>query len=134
MFIAGIVMSDAEATLSPRRRFEDAANAGVLTFQRDPITGTAIFPPRLVAPRTGSLEPVWCTSKGVGAVHAVTVLHGRDGTRALALIDLDEGFRMLAIVLGTPPDEVGIGARVRMRMEHGVDDAYPVFELGGDAP
>lgn len=129
-----MIMPDADATLSPRRRFENAANTGVLAFQRDPITGAAIFPPRLVAPRTGSLEPVWCISKGVGTVHAVTVLHGRDGTRALALINLDEGFRMLATVLGTPPGEVLIGARVRMRMEHGADGAYPVFELGGGTP
>ncbi len=129
MIVASISMPDAD--LSPRRRFEDAANAGVLAFQRDPITGAAIFPPRLVAPRTGSLDLVWETSKGVGAVHAVTVLHGRDGTRALALVDLDEGFRMLATVLGIPPGEVRIGARVRMRMEHGTDGAHPVFELDG---
>ena len=117
-----------EPALSPRARFEQAAAAGRLAFQRDPSTGAAIFPPRLVAPGSGSRELVWDVSSGVGTVHAVTAGHGREGVAALALVDLDEGFRMLATVTGVPASEVHIGMRVAVRMREGQGGPYPVFQ------
>ena len=54
------------------------------------------------------------------------MLRRRDEDPAnLALVDLDEGFRMMSRVEGVAPEDVAIGMRVRVRFD---DDAVPVFE------
>ena len=130
----GAALLDGSAALSPRACFEAEAAEGRLVFQRDLSTGAPVFPPRLVAPRSGSLDLGWEVSSGLGTIYAVTAVHGPDGVRALALIDLDEGFRMLAAVVNVPAAEVRIGGRVQARMETGTGGAYPVFDLAEDAP
>ena len=60
---------------------------------------------------------------GAARVHAVTVVHrpllasfaGRV-PYAHALIELDEGFRVLSLVVGCPPHDVRSGMRVRARI------------------
>ena len=48
----------------------------------------------------------------------------------VALIDLDEGPRMMSNVVGTPAEEVKIGDRVRVTFEPVSDAAaLPLFEL-----
>ena len=104
---------------SPYARFVAAGRAGRLDYQWDPRTGCAVFHPRVGE----GLE--WRTSAGLGTVYATTVLRRRDEPPAnLALIDLDEGFRMMSRVEGLPPERVAIGQRVRVRFEDGV----PIFE------
>jgi uncharacterized OB-fold protein len=48
---------------------------------------------------------------------------------AVALIDLDEGVRMLSNVVGCPPDEVVVGMAVQVTWE-ALDDGrhLPLFE------
>jgi uncharacterized OB-fold protein len=117
-----------EEPLSPRAYFERSCAAGELVFQRDLDTGRAVFPPRLVAPGSGSDRLAWEVSKGLGAVYATTTVHSRDGgPYNLALIDLDEGFRMMARVEELAPEQVGIGLRVRLRMARSDEAVFPVF-------
>lgn len=77
--------------------------------------GTPLWPPRTAAPGTGG--PLsWRDSDGLGAVYATTALHARDQPpRNVALIELDEGFRMMSRVEELPGDAVPIGLRVRVR-------------------
>ena len=77
--------------------------------------GTPVWPPRIAAPGTG--EPLtWRDSSGLGTVYATTALHARDvPARNVALIELDEGFRMMSRVEGLPADAIPIGLRVRAR-------------------
>jgi uncharacterized OB-fold protein len=104
---------------SPHDRFVSAARAGRLDYQWDPRAGRAVFHPRVGE----GLE--WRTSEGLGTVYATTVLRRRDEPPAnLALIDLDEGFRMMSRVEGVDPVDVAIGMRVRVRFE----DDVPIFE------
>ena len=86
--------------------------------------GEAVFPPRLRAPGDGG-ELRWETSIGAGEVFATTVVRrrGKD-PRNLAIVELDEGFRMMSRVVGCPPEEVAIGMRVEV--EFG-GDSVPVF-------
>jgi uncharacterized OB-fold protein len=75
-------------------------------------------------------------SKGLGTVYATTTLFPRGAEPYdVSLIDVDEGFRMMARVENVDPMEVVIGLRVRMRMIDGSEaqPAYPVFEPLGDA-
>ena len=107
---------------SPAAVFAEHAGRGELAFQVAP-DGSAVFPPRLVQPRTG--EPLeWRVSAGAGTVYAATVVRRRDAEpRSLVLVDLDEGFRMMSRIDGVAPDAVAIGARVQVRF----DDGTPVF-------
>ena len=113
---------DAAVSASPAARFAEGCRAGRLDFQWDPVAGRAVFYPRLVSPFSGTTELEWRTSAGLGTVYSTTTVHARDAEpRNLALIDLDEGFRMMSRVEG---GEVTIGMRVRVRFE----GELPVFE------
>lgn len=114
---------------------EAAWRDGRLVFQRAP-GGEAVWPPRSAAPGTG--EPLaWTESAGVGTVYASTALHARDEPpRNVALIELDEGFRMMSRVEGVPGDEVPVGLRVRVRFgdpDPRSGTRLPLFVPEGDA-
>lgn len=117
------------AETSPLAVFREYCEKGDLAYQ---VTddGTAVFYPRLVAPKTGgALE--WKVSKGLGTVYATTTLHPRNGEPYdVSMVDLDEGFRMMSRIENIDPAEVKIGMRVKVRMIPGTDDepVYPVFD------
>ncbi|GAA1826228.1 Zn-ribbon domain-containing OB-fold protein [Planosporangium flavigriseum] len=134
------IVPDAET-----RPFWAAIAAGELHLQRCDTCGTAVFYPRAVCPHcfTGTLS--WFRAAGTGTVHAYTVVHRAFGEFAaqvpftVALVDLDEGVRMLTRIVGARPDEVRIGARVRLeitRLGDGAGDenpALPCFRLAEQA-
>jgi uncharacterized OB-fold protein len=67
-------------------------------------------------------------------VHAVTVVYRpptpafkADVPYAIALVDVDEGFRMMANVVGVDAERVAIGDRVRVVFERRGDVALPQF-------
>lgn len=117
---------------SPRQRFLDHCARGELAFQRDPESGVAFFYPRAVAPGSGAEDPPWEVSAGLGTVYSTTCVRARGGDHNVALIDLDEGFRILSRVETPAPDAVRIGQRVRVRMRTDGDEPYPVFDLVED--
>jgi uncharacterized protein len=79
-------------------------------------------------PRVGPTE--WRVSAGRGTVYATTVVRPRGGEAYnVVLVDLDEGFRMMSRVVGVAPEDVAIGARVRLAWEDGDDAPLPVFEV-----
>jgi uncharacterized OB-fold protein len=84
-----------------------------LSFQRCAACGAAVHPPRLLCPVDGSRELAWEQSAGEGVVYSATTVHGREGAHGLCLVDLDEGYRVMAA--GAP----AIGARVALRVEDG---------------
>src|SRR4029077_498436 len=90
---------------------------------RPAAAGAALFPRRMAAPGTGApLE--WRTSAGRGEVYATTVSRPRGGEPYnLAVIALEEGWRMRSKVVDRDPEEVRIGDRVEVRF----DDGLPVF-------
>ena len=121
---------------SPLATYQRHLRAGQLAYQYSPDAGRAVFFPRLVCPFSGSSELQWRISQGYGTVHATTVVFPRDGEPYnVALIDVDEGFRMMSRVEGLAPQEVRIGMRVRVRIvpQAGEDAPLPLFELAGEA-
>jgi uncharacterized OB-fold protein len=109
---------------SPATVFAEHCARGELAFQRAP-DGAAVFPPRLAQPGTGApLE--WALSAGAGSVYATTVVRRRGAEPLnLALVELDEGFRMMSRVEGLEPEAVRIGMRVRVRFAG--EENVPVF-------
>ena len=101
-----------------------------LAYQFSPEAGRAVFYPRVVCPFTGGDRLEWRVSKGLGTVHATTVVHPAEGKPYnVALIDCDEGFRLMSRVEDIAPEHVRIGQRVRFRVHRveGDDPSYPVF-------
>src|SRR5207248_3677563 len=95
----------------------------------------AVFYPRLVCPYSGSTSLEWRVASGLGTVYATTVTHPAQGEPYnVALIDCDEGFRLMSRVEDIDPMAVAIGLRVRFRVHKppnskggGEEPAYPVF-------
>jgi uncharacterized OB-fold protein len=117
--------------LPPLAAYQEYCRQGLLAYQYCPDDGSAVFYPRILSPVSGSPNLEWRISKGLGTVYATTTVHGKPGEEApynVAIIDMDEGYRMMSRVEDIPPQAVKIGMRVRARMhtdEKG--QTYPVF-------
>ncbi len=119
--------------LSPYGRFLHHCEREELAFQRS-RSGRALFYPRLVDPEADDAPPRWEISGGLGLVYSVTVVHQRDEAPfALALVELDEGFRMMSRIDTETPSAVTIGARVRVGFRSLGEGQHPlpVFTLIG---
>src|SRR5262245_24394354 len=99
---------------SPLKTYIDHLEHGELAYQFSPEAGKAVFYPRIVWPFTGSERLEWRVSQGLGTVYATTVVHPQEGAPYnVALIDCDEGFRLMSRVEDVAPEDVKIGQRVR---------------------
>jgi uncharacterized OB-fold protein len=115
--------------------FWDAAKEHRLVFQRCTKCGTRVFYPRDVCPGPdcfgiGTLE--WVESSGKGWVYAFNISYqpahpafADDVPYVLAIIELEEGWRMNSNVVNIDPNDVTIG----MRVEVVWDDVTPEFTL-----
>lgn len=115
---------------SPYGTYLEHCRKGELAYQVSAADGKAVFYPRIAAPGTGRTDLEWRVSKGLGTVYATTVVYSKNEPPLnVALIDLDEGFRMMSRVEGIDPMQVRIGMRVRVKMLPGDDKQppYPVF-------
>lgn len=88
-------------------------------------------------PECGALELGWEKSSGKGAVTNFTIIHvapyqayAAEVPYALALVDLDEGVRMMANIVECPPEAVSIGMRVELTFEDRGDIRLPQFRPG----
>jgi uncharacterized OB-fold protein len=127
----------ANAPVSPLGVYLEHLAKGELAYQFSLDANAAVFYPRVICPVTGSDNLQWRLSKGLGTVHATTVVYPQKGEPYnVALIDVDEGFRMMSRVEDIPPLDVRIGMRVQFRAHpaEGDEPAYPVFTPAGIAP
>ena len=113
----------------PEKEYMDFLAQGKFMIQRSPASGQYVFYPRLAEPRTGNpLE--WVEACGRGTVYSVTTVRTKppQAPYNLALIDLEEGPRLMSRVDGMPPDNVRIGMLVQARVIQ--EDGQPllVFE------
>jgi uncharacterized OB-fold protein len=113
---------------SPLHQYQEHLDRGELAYQVD---GDApVFYPRVVAPVSGATDLEWRVSKGQGSVYATTTAYYKGETPLnVALIELDEGFRMMSRVEDIPAEEVRIGMRVTLRVQPAAEGrpALPVF-------
>jgi uncharacterized protein len=116
--------------------FWDATRRGELVLPWCTACKEPFWYPRPVCPRCLSPELEWRPASGRGEVHAVSVMH-RPGNPmmaervpyAVALVDLDEGVRMLSNVVGVDATEVRVGMEVAVAWEPMSDGRQlPVFE------
>ena len=111
----------------------DAINGGELRIQRCTRCKVLRHPPRPMCGACRSLEWDSVVAAGRGTLHSHTVLHhpkfpGFDYPVICALIDLEEGTRIVSNVVDCDPDSLQIGMALEMSIEK-VDDEMmlPLF-------
>ena len=121
------------------RAFWLATKNHELTYQVCNWCGGLVFYPRSHCTHCLSAELTVKTSQGAGAIYTFTVIrqHGDPFFRqqlpyVVALVDLDEGFRIFAEV-ATDTETVRVGARVSLDWEDHDQVAIPIFRVVTDA-
>jgi uncharacterized OB-fold protein len=116
--------------------FWDAAKEGKLVIQYCQDTGKPQFFPRPVSLATGKRNLEWRQVSGRGKVYSFTTTysawpgHEDRVPYICALVELDEGVRMLVNLLNCNSEEVEIGMPVKLCWEKLSEDInYPAFEL-----
>lgn len=111
----------------------DGIARGELPIQRCKACGVLRHPPRPMCGACQSIEWDSIPAKGGGTVYSYTVLHhpkfpGYDYPLICAVIELDEGTRIVSNVVGCDPAEVRIGMRVKLSLD-AIDEAMtlPMF-------
>ncbi len=126
--------------------FWDATREGRLLVQWCTSCDCGVFYPRVFCPHcaAGADALEWRTASGRATVYAAVVENRPEAAGAkfsggepycVALVDLEEGVRMLTNVVGCPPDEVSCGMPVTVTWEPLSDGRrLPLFESGQTAP
>jgi uncharacterized protein len=115
--------------------FWEATRERRLVVQWCPVCEVSVFFPRAVCPTCLGSDLEWRTASGLGTVNAATVEHRPQNPAmaamapyVVALIDLDEGVRMLSNVVGCPPETVIVGMKVTVVWEALSDGRHlPLF-------
>lgn len=117
------------------RPFWDAARERRLAIQRCGACSTYVFPPRALCPHCHDATPEWVDASGTGSVYSYTVARRPAGPSfadkvpyVVAIVELDEGVRMLSNLVGVELDALRVGQRVRVTFEESGDVTLPIFE------
>jgi len=114
-----------------------AAHEGRLVVQGCTACGHRQFYPRPFCLHCESEDVAWQEVSGNGTLYTFTVNYRAPNafmkTRlpyVVAMVELDEGVRMMANILGADPADLAIGKRVRVAFEKVTDEiTLPQFEL-----
>lgn len=103
-----------ETSYGPEQVFHEYLRESRFMIQRSRSTGQYVFYPRVMVPATGEQDLEWVEAAGTGVVYAITVNRGRDENYNIALVELDEGVRMMTRIDGV--EIVPIGTKVKARI------------------
>ena len=122
--------------------FWDSVKAHAMSIQRCSACRRYVFYPRMHCPACFGRDLAWMPVSGRGVVHAFTVVHYHstpafraDTPYVVALIELDEGVRMMSNLVDVTPDPQHV--RVGLPVEVVYDDvtseiALPKFRPTSD--
>ena len=114
-----------------------AAKRHELFLQRCKNCGQVIYFPRIICFKCLSDKLEWFKAKGYGTVYSYTIIHYQvahesfksDMPYIYAIIDLDEGARMISNVINIDLLKVKIGMRVKVIFEDVTNEvSIPKFE------
>ena len=106
---------------------------GVVRNHLSTAGGPPRFPPGPACPDCGALDRGHVVAAGTGTVFSYVVhrhppVPGKELPIVIALIDLDEGVRMVGEVRDVEPEEIEIGMRLRVDFDRVDDDlTLPVW-------
>ncbi len=120
------------------RPYWDAAKERRLLIQRCQDCHRAIFYPRSICPHCASDRVAWIAASGRGTVYSYTVVHRApaafvgDVPYVVALIELEEGVRLMSNIVGCSPSDVRIGGAVTVVFDDVTPEVtLPKFRLMG---
>jgi uncharacterized OB-fold protein len=122
------------------REFWDGARRGELRIQRCRACNRAYFYPRPFCPHCSSRDVEWFTASGRGRLHTYVIAHRgppgfRDATPyVIAVVELDEGPRMMSNVIGVEPtpEALPVDLRLEATFERQSDEiTLPLFRPAG---
>ena len=104
------------------RFYWEGANAGKLLIQRCTACSTLRHPPAPVCIKCHSFEWDTVQATGKGSVYSFVVMHYPevppfDYPNPIGLIELDEGVRIIAGLVGVKREEIKIGQRVQVEFQ-----------------
>jgi hypothetical protein len=102
--------------LSAQTHYQAELDAGRFCIQHCPKCQQHVFNPRELCPHCGASGLRWVRASGLGTVYSTSTIARKvdaGGNYNVALIDLDEGVRMMSRVEGVAPEAVAIGQRVQ---------------------
>lgn len=115
--------------------FWEGLKEGKLLIQRCKETGELRHPPSPCCPTTQSFNWDTVEAKGTGEIYSYVVMHYPevppfDHPNPIGLIQLDEGTRLVAQIIGTKPADIKIGQRVQVEFNTFDDDlTLPQFRI-----
>ncbi len=113
--------------------FWDGCNSGQLLIQRCRSCGRVQFYPRPHCRNCGALEPEWIEATGSGTLHTYSVVHRgapgfeQDAPYIAAIVDLDEGVRMVGNLVEIDPNDVRVGMALRVVFRERSDRFVPFW-------
>ncbi len=128
-----------EKTLPPLTPFTqpwfDGCARGELLLQHCAACGKYQFYPRILCSHCGAADPDWTVVSGRGHIASFSIVRrgiskAYEAPYVVALIDLEEGPRMMSNVVGCDPETVAVGQPVTVSFEAWNDDiTLPVFTV-----
>ena len=115
------------APLGPEAQFKAYLAQGKFMIQRSRSTGRHVFYPRVAVPGSGETDLEWVPASGDGTIYAITINRTREGGYNIALVDLEEGPRLMTRIEGV--DTVAIGTRVKARITPIDGEPAVVFDV-----
>jgi uncharacterized OB-fold protein len=100
----------------PSTQYFHYLRLGQLMLQRSRSTGQYVFYPRVMLPGTGEVDLEWVEASGYGHVYSCTRVPRkpeRGGDYCVALVELEEGPRMMTNIEGVEAAKVYIGMSVK---------------------
>lgn len=117
-------------SLRPEAAFRAFLESGELRLQQCSNCIKFIYYPRSVCPYCHSNAFQWRACSGGGVVYSVTVVPQkpeRGGDYNVALIDLDEGVRVLSRIDDIAPADIAIGMAVKAKIDRYQDAPILAF-------
>ena len=115
--------------------FWEGCRNGQLLLQRCTDCAAWRYPPAPVCPRCAATTAAWTPTSGAGRIHSFVIYHrafhpayAAEVPYAVALVELDEGARLLLRVVDCPLTTLTIGTRGEVHFMRLTDDlSLPVF-------
>lgn len=117
------------------RPYWEGLAQGELRIQRCTACQRAVFYPRALCPSCHTEALVWIVASGRGTIYTYTVAHQAFGLFAeetpfiVALVELEEGVRLMSRIVGTAPARVAVGLPVQVTFEVVGELTLPYFRL-----
>lgn len=106
------------------RPYWEALREGRLQLKHCRDCGRHHHYPRELCPHCGSDAVEWSQARGTGTIYSYTIARRPAGPAfkadtpyVVAIIELDEGARLMSHIAGIDPEEVRIGQRVALEFE-----------------